>query len=301
MKNNNSCDNRRYRTKTNNGDCNFFDAFAIENVDKSVHDFSIDSVYDLASIVVLAMQKSKSISAYFRKKFRKMTPYFLGFKDNKLCCLFYQYGDEGRTGDIENETGNWSCSFIKDLQEIQILDEPFYKVREIPATLKECIDYLIFEVIPHKDGFLKTRATRVWRDNKLIEYDFDGTFKCNTQNHNSLIMNKDILFLESAYHSDNEFLFKSFYNFIIKNKEDVIFNLNRSSQYVFYHYLMDIVENFFRLNYNFSINDFISSFLKNYVLVVFYLLNVCFSHINLISELTSIDENKITILNKIFY
>ncbi|KKL72781.1 hypothetical protein LCGC14_2081440, partial [marine sediment metagenome] len=39
-----------------------------------------------------AMEERKSISAYYNRFFRKLSPYELGTKKGKYQCLFYQYG-----------------------------------------------------------------------------------------------------------------------------------------------------------------------------------------------------------------
>ena len=79
-------------------------------------------------LIKKAMDERKSISAYYKNYFRKLSPYELGTKKGKYRCLFYQYGGKSSSGVINSRSKhNWRCMELNKLKKLQILDEPLFK------------------------------------------------------------------------------------------------------------------------------------------------------------------------------
>ena len=99
-------------------------------------------------IIKKAMDERKSISAYYDKFFRKLSPYELGTKKGKYQCLFYQYGGESSKGIINGKSSyNWRCLKIDKLERIQILDEPLQKPGIVSHKRPSyCVDNIIKQI-----------------------------------------------------------------------------------------------------------------------------------------------------------
>ncbi len=95
-----------------------------------------------------AMEERKSISAYYNRFFRKLSPYELGTKKGKYQCLFYQYGGESSSGIINGKSkGNWRCLELNKLTQIQILEEPLHKPEIITHKRPSyCVDNIIKQI-----------------------------------------------------------------------------------------------------------------------------------------------------------
>ncbi len=99
-------------------------------------------------IIKKAMDERRSISAYYGRYFRKLSPYKLGTKKESYQCLFYQYGGESSKSIINSKSKyNWRCLKLDQLKQIQILDEPLQKP-EIVSHKKpsQCVDNIIKEI-----------------------------------------------------------------------------------------------------------------------------------------------------------
>lgn len=95
-----------------------------------------------------AMEERKSISAYYDRFFRKLSPYELGTKKGKYQCLFYQYGGESSSGIINGKSkSNWRCLELAKLTQIQILEEPLHKPEIISHKRPSyCVDNIIKQI-----------------------------------------------------------------------------------------------------------------------------------------------------------
>lgn len=99
-------------------------------------------------IIKKAMDERRSISAYYGRYFRKLSPYELGTKKGIYQCLFYQYGGESSSGNINGKSkSNWRCLKLNKLEQIQILDEPLHKPDIITHKRPSyCVDYIIKQI-----------------------------------------------------------------------------------------------------------------------------------------------------------
>ena len=99
-------------------------------------------------IIKKAMDERRSISAYYDRYFRKLSPYELGTKKGSYQCLFYQYGGESSKGIINNKSKyNWRCLKLDKLKQIQILDEPLQKPEMVSHKKPSyCVDNIIKQI-----------------------------------------------------------------------------------------------------------------------------------------------------------
>ena len=99
-------------------------------------------------IIKKAMNERRSISAYYGRYFRKLSPYELGTKKGIYQCLFYQYGGESSGGNINGKSkSNWRCLKLNRLEQIQILDEPLHKPDKITHKKPSyCVDNIIKQI-----------------------------------------------------------------------------------------------------------------------------------------------------------
>jgi len=99
--------------------------------------------------IIKAMEERKSISAYYDRFSRKLSPYELGTKKGKYQCLFYQYGGESSSGIINGKSkGNWRCLELNKLTQIQILEEPLHKPEIISHKKPSyCVDNIIKQIL----------------------------------------------------------------------------------------------------------------------------------------------------------
>ena len=99
-------------------------------------------------IIKKAMDERRSISAYYGRYFRKLSPYELGTKKGNYQCLFYQYGGESSSGNINGKSkSNWRCLKLNMLEHIQILDEPLHKPDKITHKKPSyCVDNIIKQI-----------------------------------------------------------------------------------------------------------------------------------------------------------
>jgi len=108
----------------------------------------IQIISEKINIIKKAMEERKSISAYYDRFFRKLSPYELGTKKGKYQCLFYQYGGESSSRIINGRSkSNWRCLELAKLTQIQILEEPLHKP-EIVSHKKPsyCVDNIIKQI-----------------------------------------------------------------------------------------------------------------------------------------------------------
>ena len=99
-------------------------------------------------LIKKVMDERKSISAYYDRFFRKLSPYELGTKKGKYQCLFYQYAGESSSGVINGKSkSNWRCLKLNKLEQIQILDEPLQKPDIISHKKPSyCVDNIIKKI-----------------------------------------------------------------------------------------------------------------------------------------------------------
>lgn len=95
------------------------------------------------------MDERKSISAYYDRFFRKLSPYVLGTKKGIYQCLFYQYGGKSSKGVIDGKSKyNWRCLKLDKLEQIQILDDPLQKPEIISHKKPSyCVDSIIKQIL----------------------------------------------------------------------------------------------------------------------------------------------------------
>ena len=108
----------------------------------------IQLISEKVNIIKKAMDERKSISAYYDRFFRKLSPYELGTKKGKYQCLFYQYGGESSSGTINGKSkSNWRCLKLNKLEQIQILDEPLQRPDIISHKRPSyCVDNIIKQI-----------------------------------------------------------------------------------------------------------------------------------------------------------
>ena len=108
----------------------------------------IQLISEKVNIIKKAMDERKSISAYYDRFFRKLSPYELGTKKGKYQCLFYQYGGESSSGTINGKSkSNWRCLKLNKLEQIQILDEPLQRSDIISHKRPSyCVDNIIKQI-----------------------------------------------------------------------------------------------------------------------------------------------------------
>ena len=101
-----------------------------------------------SELIKNAMKKGKSISCNYDGLFRKMSPYILGWKNNELQCLLYQYGGKSKSGVINGVSEkNWRCLKLSKLKNIEVLDEPLHRPNVISHKKKStCVDNVIFKI-----------------------------------------------------------------------------------------------------------------------------------------------------------
>ncbi len=99
-------------------------------------------------IIKKAMDERRSISVYYGRYFRKLSPYELGTKIGIYQCLFYQYGGKSSKSIINGKSrSNWRCLKLNKLDQIQILDEPLHKPDIITHKRPNyCVDYIIKQI-----------------------------------------------------------------------------------------------------------------------------------------------------------
>lgn len=108
----------------------------------------IQIISEKINIIKKAMDERKSISAYYDRLFRKLSPYELGAKKGIYQCLFYQYAGESSKGIINGKSKyNWRCLKLDKLEQIQILGEPLYKPDIISHKKpSNCVDNIIKQI-----------------------------------------------------------------------------------------------------------------------------------------------------------
>jgi len=76
----------------------------------------------------------------FNGQKRRMSPHVIGFKKRKRQALFYQYGGTSNSKLSIDETQNWRCIPIDQIEDLRISDDPFQTPYNYSVQKQTCIN-----------------------------------------------------------------------------------------------------------------------------------------------------------------
>ena len=101
------------------------------------------SFYELIKGAIL---KKHQVIATYKGYRREMCPHTLGWKGNKLQCLFYQFAGDSSSGVIvPGSDKNWRCIPIDQLENIIIQEGKWYTASN-HSRRQTCVDQVEIEV-----------------------------------------------------------------------------------------------------------------------------------------------------------
>ena len=91
-------------------------------------------------LITQAINNKQCVSFTFKGLERKMSPHIIGFKKGKRQALFYQYGGKSSSKLSIEETQNWRCIRVNEIEDLKVIEDTFQTPYNYSVEKQTCID-----------------------------------------------------------------------------------------------------------------------------------------------------------------
>ena len=100
---------------------------------------------ELEEVLIEALETKRPVTFFYEGFYRLATPHELGYKDDKLHCMVWQYGGFSSKGEVNSLNANWRCMDVSKITDLKIVDGSWITGghHKMPSM---CIDYTIMMI-----------------------------------------------------------------------------------------------------------------------------------------------------------